>query len=138
MSQVIIYTNDTGNVSVCFPTGEISIEEVLTKDCPAGALIVDDSTLPQGANGQFQGAWRLNNGIITVDLDAAKSIYLARFNDQATYYAGVRATNTLAGIDNIVPDSVWLDNIKTNRAKIPLAISTQDLLAIPLPDLDGI
>lgn len=138
MSQVIIYTNDYGNVSVCMPTGEIPIEEVLTKDCPAGALIVDDSTLPQGANAQFQGAWRLIDGSIVVELDVAKAIYLERFNDQAKTYAGIRATNSLAGIDNIVPDSVWLDNVKAGRAKIALATNTDELLAIPLPDLDGI
>jgi hypothetical protein len=42
MSQVIIYTNDNGGVSVCVPTGELPIEQVLTKDCPAGAIIVVD------------------------------------------------------------------------------------------------
>lgn len=137
MSQVIIYTNEYGNVSVCFPTGEIPIEEVLTKDCPAGALIVDDSTLPQGSDAQFQGAWRLNNGIITVDMDAAKAIYLISYNNQATNYAGIRATNTLAGIDNIVPDSVWLNAVNAGRNLISTTTNTDQLLAIPMPTVDG-
>ena len=138
MTQVIVYTNEISNVSVCYPTGEIPIEEVLTKDCPVGAIIVDDSTLPQGSGAVFFDAWRLNNNIVTVDLDAAKAIYLTKFNDQAKNYAGIRATNSLAGIDNIVPDSVWLDNVKAGREKISLATNTDDLLKIPLPDLDGI
>lgn len=46
MAKVIIYADEHQNVSVCIPTGEISIEEVLVKDCPAGAIIVDDSILP--------------------------------------------------------------------------------------------
>ena len=61
--QVIIHTNETGNVSVTTPTGEISIEEVLAKDCPVGAIIVDDSTLPTEPIEQ----WRLDaDGTITV------------------------------------------------------------------------
>ena len=50
MSQVIIHTNSNGGVSVTVPTGEISVQAVLEKDCPAGAIIVDDSTLPQGVD----------------------------------------------------------------------------------------
>ena len=63
MAQVIIYTNDKGGVSVCTPTGELPIEEVLTKDCPAGAIIVDDSTLPT----EYFNAWELVNGTVIVN-----------------------------------------------------------------------
>lgn len=65
--QVIIYTNENGNVSVCTPTGEISIEEVLAKDCPKDAIIVDNSALPQGDDANYFNAWTLNNGVVTVD-----------------------------------------------------------------------
>ena len=34
--QVIIFKNDNGGVSTCIPTGEISIDAVLTKDVPTG------------------------------------------------------------------------------------------------------
>jgi hypothetical protein len=61
--QVIIYTNKNGNVSVCTPTGELSIETVLTKDCPAGAIIVDDSTLPT----EYFDAWELVDGKVIVN-----------------------------------------------------------------------
>ena len=71
MSQVIIFTNSNGGVSVCTPTGEISIEEVLAKDCPAGAIIVDSDTLP---NNDFFNAWELNNTTVTVNFDKAKAI----------------------------------------------------------------
>ena len=63
MTQVIIYTNDSGGVSVCTPTGEISIEQVLEKDCPAGAIIVDDSTFPT----EYFDAWELVNGTVVVN-----------------------------------------------------------------------
>ena len=67
MTQVIIYTNDNGGISVCTPTGELSIEEVLAKDCPNHAVIVDESILPQGDDVNYFDAWVLNNGVVTVD-----------------------------------------------------------------------
>jgi hypothetical protein len=63
--QVIIYTTEKGNVAVCVPTGELSIEEVLAKDCPVGSIIIDDSELP--TDNEFFDAWVLNNGVVTVD-----------------------------------------------------------------------
>jgi hypothetical protein len=63
MSQVIIYTNTSGGVSVCKPTGELSIEDVLAKDCPENAIIIDESELPSD---DFD-AWVLNDGVVTVD-----------------------------------------------------------------------
>ena len=67
MAQVIIFNNDTGGVSVCYPTGELPIEQVLAKDCPEGAMIVDESALPQGDDANYFNAWVLNNGVVTVD-----------------------------------------------------------------------
>ena len=71
MSQVIIFTNNNGGVSVCVPTGELPIEQVLAKDCPEGAIIVDSDTLP---NNDFFNAWELNDTIVTVNFDKAKAI----------------------------------------------------------------
>lgn len=73
MAQVIIFQNEQGGVSVCIPTGELSIEQVLTKDCPAGAMIVDSDTLPNEHN-DFFNAWELNGTTVTVNLDKAKAI----------------------------------------------------------------
>lgn len=73
MSKVIIFSNENGGVSTCVPTGEISIEAVLAKDCPVGALIVDVSTLPND-DSDFYNAWELANGVVTVNIDKAKAI----------------------------------------------------------------
>ena len=73
MSQVIIFDNDNGCVSVCQPTGELPIEQVLTKDCPAGAIIVDSDSLPNEHN-DFFNAWELNGTTVTVNFDKAKAI----------------------------------------------------------------
>jgi hypothetical protein len=73
MSQAIIFTNDNGGVSVCIPTGEISIEAVLAKDCPKGAMIVEQSALPNQHN-DFFDAWELVDGKVEVSLAKATEI----------------------------------------------------------------
>jgi hypothetical protein len=60
--QVIIYAQN-GQVAVCTPTGELPIEEVLAKDCPAGAIIIDDSKLPK----EDFDAWELVDGKVVVN-----------------------------------------------------------------------
>ena len=67
MSQVIVYTSSEGNLCVCHPTGELPIEEVLVKDCPAGAIIIDESELPQGAENEYFDAWELVDGKVVVN-----------------------------------------------------------------------
>jgi hypothetical protein len=71
--QVIIYTNENGNVSVCYPSGELPIQDVLIKDCPVGSIIVENSELPSEYD-EFFNAWRLSNGKVYVDFDASKDI----------------------------------------------------------------
>ena len=72
MAQVIVYTNENGGVSVCYPTGELPIEEVQAKDTPAGSIIVDDSELPTDS---FD-AWELIDGKVVVNLDKKNAIEL--------------------------------------------------------------
>jgi hypothetical protein len=72
MTQAIIFTNDNGGVSVCIPTGEISIEAVQAKDTPKGSLIVNTSDLPTAND--FFDAWELVDGKVEVSLAKAKEI----------------------------------------------------------------
>jgi hypothetical protein len=71
MAQVIIYELN-GQVAVCIPTGELSIAEVLDKNCPVGAIIVDANSLPTDNN--FFDAWELVNGAVIVSLSKAKEL----------------------------------------------------------------
>ena len=73
--NVIIFTNDNGGVSVCVPTGELPIEQVQSKDIPAGvkSYIVDAASLPEDDN-DFFDAWEQVKGVITVNLDKAKEL----------------------------------------------------------------
>jgi hypothetical protein len=133
MSQVIIYTNSIGGVSVCVPTGELPISEVLIKDCPEGAIIVDDSTFPQGADAQFFDAWVLNGSTVTVNIDKAKADKLAQYNAVALQVANQRNLNTLAGIANAISDSDFVAKLTSDRENIASATTTLQLVAIVNP-----
>ena len=73
MTQVIIYAQN-GQVAVCIPTGELPIEQVLVKDCPNGAIIVDDSELPK----EDFDAWELVDGKVIVNKTKKQSIITAQ------------------------------------------------------------
>jgi hypothetical protein len=77
MSEVIIFTNENGGVSVCMPTGEMDILAVKAKDTPSHSIIVNSSILPEEDN-DFFDAWELNGKSVTVNLDKAKAITKAR------------------------------------------------------------
>ena len=129
--QVIIYTNETGNVSVTVPTGEISIEEVLAKDCPLGAIIVDSSELPEEHN-DFFNAWELITGKVVVNLNKAKELTKDRLRAERTPLMLVqdvaysRATETGADTTAIVAEKNRLRDI-TN---IVDTITTLDALKL--------
>ena len=83
MAQVIIYTNSNGGVSVCTPTGELSIEQVKDKDTPAGSIIVNTSELPNQYN-DFFDAWELSGSTVTVNKSKAVEITKKRLRTERT------------------------------------------------------
>jgi len=137
MATVYIHTNENGGVSVTIPTEEalqiMEHEEIMAKDCPDHAILIDDSELPQGDDDKFFNAWELNNGVVTVNMDKAKAIHLANYNFAATQAAQARHLNTLTGIPNTIDDSTWLANRITDRTAISEANTTTQLLAIAFP-----
>ena len=76
MTQAIIFTNELGGVSVCTPTGELSIEETQAKDTPAGSIIVDVDSLP--ADNEFFNAWELIDGQVVVNETKKQAIIDAK------------------------------------------------------------
>jgi hypothetical protein len=84
MTQAIIFTNDNGGVSTCIPTGEISIDAVLTKDVPAGrgARIVNLTDLPR--DNDFYDAWEMDATSVTVNFAKAVEITKARLRAERT------------------------------------------------------
>jgi len=77
MSQVIVFTNSDGGVSVCYPTGELSAEEVQAKDTPAGSAIIGNDTLPNEHN-EFFNAWELSGSTVSVSMVKAKALTKTR------------------------------------------------------------
>ena len=75
--MLIVHTNEQGGVSITTPTGEISIEDVLAKDCPDHAIIVDSSELP-AEHEDFFNAWELADGKVTVNLTKATELTKTR------------------------------------------------------------
>ena len=69
MAQVIIYEGQDGKVHICVPTPEFlennTIEDVLAKDCPDHAIIVDESELPEERD--YTDAWELVDGKVVVN-----------------------------------------------------------------------
>lgn len=82
MTQVIIFKNN-GGVAVCYPTGELSMEQVMNKDIPAncGARIVQESDLPLQYNDFFE-AWEMDETSVTVNLNKAKEITKKRLREE--------------------------------------------------------
>lgn len=76
---VIVHTTNDG-LAITIPTGELSIEEVLHKDAPAGAIIVD--TLP--AERDFRNAWELTGTEVTVNFTKAQAITKDRLRAERT------------------------------------------------------
>ena len=116
MTQAIIFTNELGGVSVCIPTGEISIEAVLAKDCPKGAMIVEQFALPNQHN-DFFDAWELVDGKVEVNLAKAKEITKKRLRAErepllaAQDVAFQRALETGADTSAIVAEKQRLRDI---------------------------
>jgi hypothetical protein len=71
MSKIIAFTNELGGVSICVPTGELSIQEVKAKDTPLNSIIMDASELPEADN-DFFNSWELVDGVVSVSIEKAK------------------------------------------------------------------
>lgn len=118
MTQVIIFSNDNGGVSVCIPTGEMDINAVKAKDTPSHSIIVDSSDLPQADN-DFFNAWELADGVVSVNLDKAKELTKARLRAerlpllQAQDVLYMRATEAGQDTSAIVAEKQRLRDVTT-------------------------
>jgi hypothetical protein len=114
MTQIIIFTNESGGVSVCTPTGELDIRAVKAKDTPSHSIIVDDSALPDN---DFFDAWELSNSTVSVNLAKAKEITKSRLRTErapllaAQDVAFQRALETGADIAEIAAEKQRLRDI---------------------------
>lgn len=118
MKNVIIFTNDNGGVSVCIPTGELPIEQVQSRDIPAGvqSYIVAASSLPEDDN-DFFDAWEQTKGVVTVNITKAREVTKRRLRAErepllaAQDVAFQRALESGADTSAIVAEKQRLRNI---------------------------
>lgn len=131
--QVIVHRNyHTGGVSVTIPTGDLPIEDVLQKDCPEWAFIVEENELPN-ADSDFFDAWRLaEDNTVYVDLEVARKIQVDRLNAMARGEAQQRALNTAIGLPNDPSDEQFLADLNAKRNAINAATSTAELRAVSI------
>jgi predicted ABC-class ATPase len=117
MTKAIIFTNDNGGVSVCIPTGEISIEAVQAKDTPKGSLIVNQSDLPR--DNDFFDAWELADRKVTVNKAKAAELTKKRLRAErepllaAQDVAFQRALESGADTSAIVAEKQRLRDVTT-------------------------
>ena len=129
MTNVIIFTNDNGGVSVCVPTGEMDIEAVKAKDTPSHSIIVQDSELPQADN-DFFNAWELADGVVTVNLTKAKELTKQRLRAEraplleAQDVLYMRAVETSADTTAIVAEKQRLRDV---TGLVDACATTQEL-----------
>jgi len=95
--KIIVHKNSNGGVVITTPSDEMTIEQVLSKDCPEGAIIIDSSALPQGDDFNYFDAWVLNNGVVTVDA-TKKANLIAAQQAQETAKASALAKLTALGL----------------------------------------
>jgi len=139
MTQIIAFTGPQGNVNLCIPSQQYmeetgsTIQDVMAKDCPPGAVVIDDSAFPADVHDEFFEAWELNGTTITVNFEKAKAIKLTNYNFEARNVAQKRQTNTLAGIANVPDDEAWLAKLTADRATIENATTIEQLKAIVEP-----
>lgn len=98
MAKVIIYERPDGGISVVRPTGEIPIEQVLTKDVPQDAVnpqIIEASELPQ--KNKDRNFWVRQSGVLKVDsakvseYESSEEFKSKKFNlDKMTHDMGVK------------------------------------------------
>ena len=119
MSTVIVYTNPaSGSLCLCTPTGDVPIEVVKSKDCPAGRLIEMPATNLPTADADFFDAWEIGEfDRIIVNLNKAKQITKQRLRrERAPLLAQLdidvlRSQETKVPMDPIIAEKNRLRNI---------------------------
>ena len=72
MNKIILYSQENGNLGVCIPTGELSVEQTRDKDCPNGIIV--DASVFNTIDNDFYDAYELINSKPKVNILKAKKI----------------------------------------------------------------
>lgn len=74
MKQAIIWKNENGGVSICHPSGEVEITDLVKQVVPEGVAheVVDAASIPSDRT--FRNAWDVSGKSITTGMVKAKDI----------------------------------------------------------------
>ena len=80
--RVIIFKNEQGQVTICYPSNGTPIERVKVKDTPLDSIIVKKSRLPF-EDYDFFDCWELRDGVnVTVSFEKAKEVTRQRLRQE--------------------------------------------------------
>lgn len=126
--QIIVWTNERGHVTVCMPNPDMPIADVMAKDCPSNAIVLNNTDLP--TDNYFFDAWVLNpDNTVTVDFPSAVEVGIRELNILAKYESRNRITNDAIGIPNVLSDADWLALVTGARTSIQSATTLDEIRA---------
>jgi|LakMenE01Jun11ns_1017448.scaffolds.fasta_scaffold9670817_2 hypothetical protein len=135
MAKLYIFTNENGNVTVTTPAPQaletMTHEEIMAKDCPSHAIMVDYDSLPWD-DYDFFNSWELNaqkNVIINFTkakeetrnrlriereplLQAQDVLFQRALENSTDTTAIVAEKNRLRDITNLVDETTTLDQLR--------------------------
>lgn len=127
--NVIVWSQDSGILAVCIPSGNVPIEDVIRNDVPSNVVyrVVDSSVFPVSLDDVFFDSVRLVNDEFVLDIESAKSFVMDRTNDQARVEYRRRSENSAIGIPNDPDDATWLSALNAKRSSITNATTINEL-----------
>ena len=72
MSKIIVFSEKNG-VSICHPAPDADIKDVLMRDCPDGAIIVNAADIPD--NPEYSRSWVIVDEKISIDMTVAREVH---------------------------------------------------------------
>ena len=73
MNKIILYSQENGNLGICIPTGELSVEQTRDKDCPNGIIV--DTSVFNTIDNEFYNAYELINNQPIINIEKAKEVW---------------------------------------------------------------
>ena len=134
-TRVVIWTTERGNVAVSRPALGVAVDAAFLARCPPGALVVEAASLPDSQ--VFFDAWRLVDGVIAVDLVAARAIRQQQLNDLAMLAARQRADRAAIGLPLAMSAEAFQAALAEKRAAIAATADVTALQAVALDDVAG-
>lgn len=135
--RVIIFKNEQGQVTICYPSNGTPVERVKVKDTPPDSIIVKKSRLPF-EDYDFFDCWELRDGVnVTVSLEKAKEVTKQRLRQErktllaeqdiafqraletgANTEAIVKEKNRLRDLTKLVDQCTTLDELRKIKVRI--------------------